>query len=197
MGKDSPLHMSYGNCIDFLADHAPLSWIKNYLPGYRHILDSLFNDLFWHHHSLFLLELLRDVMTNMFNSIVVLLDDLSWNHVHSLLFPILCHTSLLWDFLNPCLVLVLDDFFLKRDIFNLRLTPHHIGDQLWLNIHNFSLLDSFLSRLHWVWVGLEFILFFYDVDGVLRLFNQLIKELVCALWDSILGHFIFISYSTI
>ena len=158
---------------------------------------SGFNYLFWHHHPLLLLNLLRDVMTNVLNRIVVLLDNLPWNHVNFLLLTVFSHTSFLGHLLNPGLVLVFYDFFLKRDVFNLGLTPYHIRDQLLLNIDHLGLLGGLVLSMNGREVRLDLVLFFDDVDGMMRFFNQLLEELVCGFRHTILGHFIYISYSTI
>jgi hypothetical protein len=110
----------------------------------RHIL----NIFFWHD--------LRDIASDMFNSIVVSGDNLSWDNINSNKIPIIhnfffSRHECIFSFIN-----VINNFFLHWDIFNSTISFNKITFNSWLGFNwtlRFSLNNNWTTLSNcWVWM---------------------------------------------
>ena len=93
------------------------------------------NSFFWNHLNIRLFDLLGNIMSDPLDCIIILLDYLSRDSIIDLFFSVLGYHSFFWDFLDSLLNLILCDFFLKRNVFNFRLSFMNISYNFGLYIY--------------------------------------------------------------
>lgn len=140
--------------------HDILVWIMDNLPCNWNIFNSFVWDCLLDHLHCPFWNVLRNILLQMFNDIIIFLCDLSWHLLDHVIFSIVDDFSFFRDFLDSPLFLVLDNFFLERFELNFGSSLEFfeidslIGLDnprfLWTNFHNFGLSGDRLQ--FWVQV---------------------------------------------
>lgn len=89
-------------------------------------------------------DVLRNVLSQIFNGVIVGFSNLSWNALDSLLLSIFSHSSGLWHSLHSHFILIFDDFLLEWNILNSALALDHFFPSVNSGVDNLGSLHKSL-----------------------------------------------------
>ena len=95
---------------------------------------NIFNLSFW--------NVLRNILTKIFNGIVVSDSDLPWNFFYSNFLSIFCDFSGLRNSFNSGIFLIFNNFFFEGDIFDSALSLYYFFTSVDYSVNNLRLMSN-------------------------------------------------------
>jgi len=97
---------------------------------------SLFSNIL----NLFFWNILWDILSQIFNSIIISNCNFSWYLFNSYLLSVLCYFSCFWNSLYSCIVLVLYNFLLEWNVLNSAFTFYDLFTGVYCCVYNLGLM---------------------------------------------------------